>query len=796
MAEMIRPQIVINEYDKSQYITEGPTTVTGIAGESTKGPSNEITLVTTYSQYTDTFSKDSGYMDFFARFFFKYGGNKLLVVRVTDDYRFSGLSMGTYSIYSVNANTLASTDVDIPIITANIGQDIDLWPDSGLVRLEYRDEYEYIIYRDIENTSPGAITLKGCRRGINGTAEITIAAWGVSVTPNSSTEFFTAASAHGFRNGDRLQFTGTGGGVAILTDYWVLNRTSTTFQITATEGSTIPFNLINTTVNVAEKQAVPTKYVRLICPVVRGTVLSGEGTAVVLVEVIKYGQFDAGVVEFGDDSVRTVAYLLAHNETAGTATLRLSSNSPAAIDGESIVFVPDPFYGGMDDYTYSKYMEYDAWDQASYDEDGNVTDPAGVTDPEENELFLNIYARTCGDWANSEFMVSVYNIHTWSGSPSPYYLNKVNYAPTTADELLFVIESLTTGNIEETWLVSVLPTAVDYWNKTMFITDVINGQSKFIRVFVNPDYINQTTTHPSYAERYYLTGGTNGTGSPVREYKILAGYDLFANKNEVNIDLLSAGGNQSLAVQQNIIAICETRADCAGVLNIPLGLSVTDAIRYKRLLSASTYAAIYYNATKVLDSFTGAKVFLPPAIQMTPLIVKTDLLRDPWWATAGINRGKLNEVIEMEHKIETGDQDTVYIEGINPLISDTDGPICNGIRTLYTGSSAFNKFPIRRLMLKMEKDIKRSLNSFLFEPNTFDTRMRISRTIEPYLETIKVRNGIVDYRVICDSTNNSSQTIAAGQIICDIYVQPVFPAEYIVLNFTVTKDEVSTIVNA
>ena len=49
------------------------------------------------------------------------------------------------------------------------------------------------------------------------------------------------------------------------------------------------------------------------------------------------------------------------------------------------------YYGGLGDQTFTKYQEYDAWDQPSYDEDGNLVDAASVTDPEEDELFMNIY---------------------------------------------------------------------------------------------------------------------------------------------------------------------------------------------------------------------------------------------------------------------------------------------------------------------------------------------------------------------------------------------------------------------
>ena len=74
MAELIKPGIFINEYDKSSYITEGPTTITGVVGTSPKGAANEVTLMTSYSNFVTEFGQDSGYLDFFARFFFNYDG--------------------------------------------------------------------------------------------------------------------------------------------------------------------------------------------------------------------------------------------------------------------------------------------------------------------------------------------------------------------------------------------------------------------------------------------------------------------------------------------------------------------------------------------------------------------------------------------------------------------------------------------------------------------------------------------------------------------------------------------------
>jgi phage tail sheath protein FI len=819
MAEYIKPGIYINEYDKSSYITEGPTTITGICGTSAKGPANEVTLMTNYSEFVTTFGQDSGYLDFFARFFFKYGGNKLLVVRATDQFSFAGITNGIESIYQVKT-TLAPSDTEIDIEYVS-GADYTYWPDSGLVRLDYNGDTEYIVYRELYHLSGASnLQLLGCHRAVDSTTAITISTWGISVTPDATTDYFTSVTPHGLVNGQNVRFTGVGGGVSTGTDYWVINKSSYRFQITAVNGGTTPFNLTDATVNTAQKYPVPTKYIHVVTPVVCGNIVSGEGTASIALDGMKYGQLLVGqTIKFADisNTERVIRGITtAFSESARTQAITLTGSAPAAVDATWACVVPNPFYGEMGAYTLPMYSNYDAWALPKYDENGYVTKGAGISDPTEPAIFMNIYARSCGAWANTDVRVTVYTHATWdSATVTPYFKNKVDFAPSTDDELLVIVESVATGNIEESWLVSLIPTKVDYWGKAMFITDLINDYSNWIRVFVNPQYIAATgsayntptsiTYLPHSFERYYLGGGTDGASSitslgiystpQVREFKIMAGYDLFADKNKVDVDLISAGGNQSLAIQANIKSICETRKDCVGILNIPWGLSITDAVRYKNLLGSTTYSAIYCNGSKVLDAFTGSYVTLPPAIQVTPLIVKTDLIRDPWYAVAGVNRGMLNEVIELEEDITEGDFETLYGAGINPIINDGDGPVIYGIKTMYTGSSAFNKLPIRRLMLKMEKDIKNSMKAFLFEPNTFDTRLRIVRTVEPYLESIKARDGIEDFRVVCDSTNNTNQTIAQGQIIVDIYIKPVFAAEYIIFNFTVTKDEISSIIN-
>jgi hypothetical protein len=55
--------------------------------------------------------------------------------------------------------------------------------------------------------------------------------------------------------------------------------------------------------------------------------------------------------------------------------------------------------------------------------------------------------------------------------------------------------------------------------------------------------------------------------------------------------------------------------------------------------------------------------------------------------------------------------------------------------------------------------------------------------VEPFLRQIKGRGGIYDYKVICDTTNNTPDIIDSNQFVGDIYIKPARSINYITLNF-------------
>ena len=62
-------------------------------------------------------------------------------------------------------------------------------------------------------------------------------------------------------------------------------------------------------------------------------------------------------------------------------------------------------------------------------------------------------------------------------------------------------------------------------------------------------------------------------------------------------------------------------------------------------------------------------------------------------------------------------------------------------------------------MLDLEKKTIRVARHFLYEGNTAYSRQRLIDALTPYFEDAKINGGCYDYRIICDETNNTPDTI-------------------------------------
>ena len=169
----------------------------------------------------------------------------------------------------------------------------------------------------------------------------------------------------------------------------------------------------------------------------------------------------------------------------------------------------------------------------------------------------------------------------------------------------------------------------------------------------------------------------------------------------------------------------------------------------------------------------------------------TDGARDPFWSPAGLDRGNIRNAIKLPFNPNKTQRDTLYKNGINPVTAmPGSGILLFGDKTLLAKPSAFDRINVRRLFILLEKSIANMAKAFLFEFNDAFTRSRFTATVEPFLRDIQGRQGIQDFAVVCDDSNNTPDVVDRNEFRGDIYVKPSRSINFIQLQFVAVRSGV------
>jgi hypothetical protein len=202
----------------------------------------------------------------------------------------------------------------------------------------------------------------------------------------------------------------------------------------------------------------------------------------------------------------------------------------------------------------------------------------------------------------------------------------------------------------------------------------------------------------------------------------------------------------------------------------------------------SNYSVTYANWIKNYDPYSDKFVWLPASGYAAAVYARSDTNTQPWIAPAGLNRGTINNIVEIAFNPNQKQRDFLYTISLNPIVLFSgDGFVIFGQKTLQTKPSAFDRINVRRLFLALERAVKRTLKYFVFEPNTEFVRTRMRNTITPIFELAKNTEGLYDYLIVCDERNNTPDVIDRNELAVDIYIKPVKAAEFILVNFIATR---------
>ena len=91
------------------------------------------------------------------------------------------------------------------------------------------------------------------------------------------------------------------------------------------------------------------------------------------------------------------------------------------------------------------------------------------------------------------------------------------------------------------------------------------------------------------------------------------------------------------------------------------------------------------------------------------------------------------------------------------------------------------------MLIAVKKFVASTTRYLVFENNTTATRKRFENTIRPYLKTVQEKNGLYDFEVKMDATNNTSDTIDENKLYGALWLKPARTAEYIIIDFNITR---------
>jgi phage tail sheath protein FI len=406
------------------------------------------------------------------------------------------------------------------------------------------------------------------------------------------------------------------------------------------------------------------------------------------------------------------------------------------------------------------------------------------------DLWIAKYPGVLGDnvgvaWANT----SGFNAEDSHGNPIWPYANLFAQAPGTSQFHIVVYDAGggitgTIGSILETYTnTSLVQTAKNFDGTTAYVLAQINQKSAWI-------WMGKIGLLTGTSNGVQLAGGDDG--SAITDADRATGWDVFADPDATTISLAFVGGADVTASLNVIQNIAETRKDCVAfvspqltdVVNQTPSAALAATLVTRESYGSSSYAFMDSCYKLMYDRYNDVNRYIPLNGDVAGLCAQATNTNDAWWSPAGVNRGIFKNCIKLSYIQNQSIRDQLYQQGVNPCISQpTTGPMLWGDKTLQSVASAFDRIGVRRLFIVLEKSIAIAANGELFNFNDAITRAQFVNEIEPFLTSIQGRRGLQQFQVICDTTNNTPQVIAANQFVASIWILPNYSINFINLNF-------------
>ncbi len=243
-------------------------------------------------------------------------------------------------------------------------------------------------------------------------------------------------------------------------------------------------------------------------------------------------------------------------------------------------------------------------------------------------------------------------------------------------------------------------------------------------------------------------------------------------------------------IQEAMIAHCERMRYRFAVLDTPPGLNAQQAIEWRNYINFdSSYAALYYPWIEIADLSGSGRTtkMVPPSGHMVGIYNRVD-------ADRGVHKAPANEVIlgaiNLELHLSKGEQDLLNPMGVNCIRTFPGRGIrIWGARTL-SSDGAWRYINVRRLFIMVEASLDAGMQWVVFEPNDRTLWAKVRRDASSFLKTIWLGGALFGntpeeaFYVKCDDELNPPEIRDLGQLIIEVGLAPVKPAEFVIFRIT------------
>ena len=290
------------------------------------------------------------------------------------------------------------------------------------------------------------------------------------------------------------------------------------------------------------------------------------------------------------------------------------------------------------------------------------------------------------------------------------------------------------------------------------------------------------------ADPTYLTNEADTDNVGVTS--LMRALDCVANPDYIDMNLLAIPGVHNKKVTDHARSIANDRADVLYVMDIT-GSTVAEVIgNLQNRELDDNYTACYYPDLKLRDQQNRRVVRVAPSVGMMGAIAYSDRVGQVFFAPAGLTRGGLGQfdIVDVVDRLNFQDRNDLYDNRINPIaVFPNEGIVAFGQKTLQVKPSALDRINVRRLLIFAKKTIASAAKFLVFEPNNPATWQRFIQLVNPILEKIRQDQGINRFKVVMDTTTNTSDVIDRNTMVGKIYLEPTKAAEFIDISFIITN---------